>query len=318
MSDDLTSLASAYLDGDLDAADRARVESTPELLTEVDRLRQIRAVLADLPEVSISARERHLAQAFDAWERLPEQERTGALRDGTPAGLDAAAVAGAAGVSTPRRMSRRAGRRAGRRGAHSSTWLAAAAAGLVIVLAVGLVLRSANIDDNDDTVAESSSDAAAEQTSSADTQAPAVAAATLAESEVQRASAGGTEAAPSENASDVATDLEAEAPPSDAGELAVLLTPDDLADFAAAALDAPASADLPEGATVITDGAPADTDTDTAPTDFSLAKCLGADVVVGLASYQGQTVVVGLDVSRDLALAYLADGCVRVASAPLP
>jgi len=96
----------------------------------------------------------------------------------------------------------------------------------------------------------------------------------------------------------------------------VLLTPDDLADFAAAALDAPASADLPEGATVITDGAPADTDT--APTDFSLAKCLGADVVVGLASYQGQTVVVGLDVSRDLALAYLADGCVRVASAPLP
>jgi len=314
MSDDLTSLASAYLDGDLDAADRARVESTPELLTEVDRLRQIRAVLADLPEVSISARERHLAQAFDAWERLPEQERTGALRDGTPSGLDAAAVAGAAAVSTRRRTSRRAGRR----GVHSSMWLAAAAAGLVIVLAGGLLLRSANIDSDDDTVAESSSDAAGEQTSSADTQVPAVAAATLAESEVQRAAADGTEAAPSENASDVATDLEAEAPPSDTGELVELLTPDDLADFAAAAIDAPASGDLPEGATVITDNAPPDTADDPASTEFSLPECLGADVVVGLANYQGQTVVVGLDVSRDLALAYLADGCVRIASASLP
>ena len=315
MTDDPTSLASAYLDGDLDAADRARVESTPELLVEVDRLRQVRAVLADLPEASISARERHLAKAFDAWERLPEQERTGALRDGTPSGVDAAAVAGAAAVSTPARTSRRAGRR----GRNSSVWLGAAAAGLVIVLAGGLVLRSANTDSNDDDiVAESSSDAAADQTSSADTQAPAVAAATVAESELQRAAAGGTEAAPSENASDVATDLEAEAPPSDTGELVELLTPADLADFAAAAIDAPASGDLPEDATVITDVAPADTAADPAATEFPLPECLGADVVVGLANYQGQTVVVGLDVSRDLALAYLADGCVRIASASLP
>jgi len=316
MTDDPTSLASAYLDGDLDAADRARVESTPELLAEVDRLRQVRAVLADLPEVTISARERHLAEALDAWERLPEQERTGALRDATPSGVDAAAVAGAAAVSTPARTS---SGRAGRRSRHSSVWLGAAAAGLVIVLAGGLVLRTANTDSNDDdTVAELSNDAAAELSSSADTQAPAVAAATVAESELQRAAAGGTEAAPSENGSDVATDVAAEAPPSDTGELVELLTPADLADFAAAAVEAPASGDLPEGATVITDGAPADTAADPAATEFPLPECLGADVVVGLANYQGQTVVVGLDVSRDLALAYLADGCVRIASASLP
>jgi hypothetical protein len=319
MTDDPTSLASAYLDGDLAAADRARVESTPELLAEVDRLRQVRAVLADLPEVSISTRERHLAAALDAWERLPEQERTGALRDATPSGVDAAAVAGAAAVSTPARTS---SRRAGRRGRHSSMWLGAAAAGLVIVLAGALVLRSANIDSDDDApVAESSSDAdvdTLDQSSSADTQVPAVAAATIAESELQRASAGETEAAPSENASDVATDAADEAPPSDTGELVELVTPADLADFAAAAVDAPASGDLPEGATVITDAAPADTAADPAATESPLPACLGADVVVGLANYQGQTVVVGLDVGRNLALAYLADGCVRIASASLP
>ncbi len=315
MTDDPTSLASAYLDGDLDAADRARVESTPELLVEVDRLRQVRAVLADLPEASISARERHLAEALDAWERLPEQERTGALRDATPSGVDAAAVAGAAAVSTPARTS---SRRTGRRGRSSSVWLGAAAAGLVIVLAGGLLLRSANIDNDDDTVADSSSDAVAEQTSSGSVQVPAVAAAPVEESEAQRSATAGTEVAPLEDASDVATDVDASAPPSDTGELVELLTPADLADFAAAAVGAPASGDLPEGATVITDAAPADTAADPAATDFSLPACLGADIVVGLADYQGQTVVVGLDVSRDLALAYLADGCVRVASAALP
>jgi len=314
MTDDPTSLASAYLDGDLDAVDRARVESTPELLVEVDRLRQVRAVLADLPEASISVRERHLAEALDAWERLPEQERTGALRDATPSGVDAAAVAGAAAVSRPARSS---SRRTGRRGRSSSVWLGAAAAALVLVLAGGLLLRSANIDSDDDTVADSSRDAAAEQTSSGSVQVPAVAAVTAEESEAQRSSAG-TEVAPLEDPSDVATDVEASAPPSDTGELVELLTPADLADFAAAAVGAPESGDLPEGATVITDAAPADTAADPGATEFSLPACLGADVVVGLADYQGQTVVVGLDVSRDLALAYLADGCVRVASASLP
>ena len=120
---------------------------------------------------------------------------------------------------------RSSSRRGGRRGVHSSVWLGAAAAGLVIVLAGGLLIRSANTDSNDDSVAESSDAAAADQLPSADPAAPAAAAAdTIAESEIERASAGGTEAAPSENASDVDTDLAADAPPSDNGDLAVLLT----------------------------------------------------------------------------------------------
>ncbi len=314
MTDDPTSLASAYLDGELDAVDRARVESSPELLAEVDRLRRVRAVLAERPESSISARERHLANAFDAWDRLPEQERIGALRDGTPTGVDAAAVAGAAAVSAPARGS---SRRSRRRGTNSGVWLGAAAAALVIVLAGGLMLRSANTD-SDDNVADQSGEAAVGQASSADPQpTAAVAADPVAESDLARASAADT--APNENASDVDTDIAAEAPPSDTGDLAVLLTPDDLADFAAAAVDAPSSGALPEDATVITEVPPDDVTADSAASDeFALTKCLGADVVVGLASYQGETVVVGIDDSRDLALAYLADGCVRVASAPLP
>ena len=312
MTDDPTILASAYLDGDVDADERARVESSPELLAEVDRLRQVRAVLTDVPDVSISSRELHLANALDAWDRLPEPERTGSLRDITPTGVDAAARAGAATVSSPSRSSRRSGRR----GARSNVWLGAAAAGLVIVLAGGLLIRSANSSNHDDSAAESSSDASA----SADTAPPAaVAADSVQESEIERAASGGTEAAPSENASDVDTDLDSEAPPSDTGDLTILLTPDDLADFAAAALDAPTSGDLPADATVITDVPPDVVSAGSALIDeFSLPKCLGADVVVGLADYQGQTVVVGIDDSRALALAYVADGCVRVASAPLP
>ena len=52
---------------------------------------------------------------------------------------------------------------------------------------------------------------------------------------------------------DVTTDLEAEAPPSDTGDLVELLTPADLADFATAARDATSSRALPDDATIITD-----------------------------------------------------------------
>ena len=97
--DDLIILASAYLDGDVTADERVRVESSPELLAEVDRLRTVRAVVSTTSSAHpapISARERHLSTALDAWDRLPDNERTGALRDSTPSGADRAAAAGVA------------------------------------------------------------------------------------------------------------------------------------------------------------------------------------------------------------------------------
>ena len=79
-------------------------------------------------------REAQLAAALDVWERLPEAERTGARRDGTPAGINAAAVAGAATVTAPTPLARR------RRGT-STRWLTGAAAALVLVLAGGVALQ---------------------------------------------------------------------------------------------------------------------------------------------------------------------------------
>ena len=87
MNDDLTILASVYLDGDVTADERAQVEASAELLAEVDRLRTVRAVVSTTSSsdaAPISMRERHLAAALDAWDRLPDNERTGALRDSTP------------------------------------------------------------------------------------------------------------------------------------------------------------------------------------------------------------------------------------------
>ena len=65
---------------------------------------------------------RHLSTALDAWDRLPDNERTGALRDSTPTGADGAAAAGVAAMSSPAR------RTAKRRWAQSPVWLGAAAA----------------------------------------------------------------------------------------------------------------------------------------------------------------------------------------------
>ena len=54
MNDDLTLLASAYLDGDVTADERARVEADPELIAEVERLRYVKVLLADTEPSPIS------------------------------------------------------------------------------------------------------------------------------------------------------------------------------------------------------------------------------------------------------------------------
>lgn len=315
MNDELTTLASAYLDGDVSADERAQVEASAELLAEVDRLRSVRAVVsttAAYDDAPISMRERHLAAALDAWDRLPDNERTGALRDSTPSGADRAAAAGVAAMSAPTRRS------AKRRWTQSPGWLGAAAAGLVLVLAGGLVLRNTTSDD--DTTDFSSADAGttAENRSTdlaTGAEEPADAAgsadAELEEATAAQAPAG---AAPVEDGADVQIDLDAEAPPSDDGTLEQLNTLDDLVVFASDAIDAPESAELPEGATVITES-PAATAEEADEIDLPL--CQGADLVVGLAIYGAETVVVGIDQSRNSAVAYRQDDCSLVASASL-
>ncbi|MGB7880955.1 MAG: hypothetical protein WBL31_19475, partial [Ilumatobacteraceae bacterium] len=155
MNDDDTLLASAYLDGDVTEDERALVETDLELLAEVARLRQVRALLADQEPPSISRREEHLAAALDAWDRLPEAERTGAARDITPAalrrGASPASAAAAATITTPTSLEHR------RRAAINRRMLGAAAA-IVLVLAGGVALQtlSSSSDDEASSSAEAS------------------------------------------------------------------------------------------------------------------------------------------------------------------
>ena len=68
MNDDellhLNELASAYLDGDVTAAERARVESSPELQSLVATFGRLRGVLADAPVVAAGTREAAFLAAF--------------------------------------------------------------------------------------------------------------------------------------------------------------------------------------------------------------------------------------------------------------
>ena len=70
-TDDLTLLASAYLDGEATPDERALVETSVDALAEVERLARVRTVLeATVEPVSLAAREAHLAAALDVWERM--------------------------------------------------------------------------------------------------------------------------------------------------------------------------------------------------------------------------------------------------------
>ncbi len=303
MNDDLTLLASAYLDGDVTADERARVETDPELAAEVERLRSVRVLLADVEPSSIAVRESLLSNALDAWDRLPIGERTGAARDATPAkrGIDPATAAAAATITAPISL-------ADRRRATVNRRLLGAAAAIVVVLAGGLVLQSA-FSGNDDSSASLSAEPDA--TTSAEA---------LAESsqDARAATAAGGEVAPADAANDsggLDTGINTPAPPTET-DLEQLNTPEELGIFASDAVGAPKAPDVPAA----TSGTIADqlSESQAAILAVEWPLCLGADYVVGPARYGTVEVVVGVDESRTLALAYVADTCLEVARARLP
>ena len=311
MNDDLTSLASAYLDGDVTPDERARADGDPEALAEVDRLRTVRFLLSDVEQPSISMREAHLASALEAWGRLPEAERTSARRDRAGSGVDAAAVAGAASVTAP------PARRGDRRRTTSTRWLSGAAAALVLVLAGGLTLQLRTGSDVD---SSTGTDATTAESSTGDSPA---ADERLSDSQANSALAppdGAAKDATSNGEvtnSDVTNEVTAEldtgvadpGPPGEDVGLDQLQTPGDLADFASTAVDAPVSPDIPAA----TSAASGDD-----LSEAELPLCLGVDVVVGPALYGDVAVVVGIDESQNLAIAYRSATCTEVARVRLP
>jgi hypothetical protein len=302
MNDDLTLLASAYLDGDVTADERARVETDPDILAEVDRLRSVRALLSDVDPPSISVREAHLATALGVWDRLPDTERAGARRDVTPVGVDAAAVAGAASVTAPTPLS---GRRRSSR-TSSTRWLTGAAAALVLVLAGGVALQLSTADDTDD--AASSAEAEIDATEA------------LAASGQADDPAADEQAPAAEDAGDARvqfdTGIDNAAPPGENAGLDELENLTDLADFAAPAVGAPVAPDVPAATSAASDEALSEAETFLA--EAELPRCLGVDIVVGPAVYRGIPVVVGIDEGRNLAIAYRAATCAEVARVRLP
>jgi hypothetical protein len=67
---DAADLASAYLDGEASDDERARVEGDPALLAEVERLRRVRAAVAEVPPASAAARDAAVAAALAAFDEL--------------------------------------------------------------------------------------------------------------------------------------------------------------------------------------------------------------------------------------------------------
>ena len=304
MNDDLTLLASAYLDGQVDAAERARVEADPELLTEVDRLRTVRALIGDIDPSPISTREELLATALDAWDRLPAAERSG---DATPQALDRSAAAAAAStITAPRSL-------ADRRKATLNRRLLGAAAAIVLVLGGGIAAQivTSGSDDGGDTVADVSEapegddgDAATDVETSEESDAASAELAPQADL-----------AADATESTQLDTGINDAAPPAES-EVEQLSTPDQLAIFASDAIGAPVAPEVPAATS-----APIDdliSETESAILDQDLPLCLGADYVVGPALYGEIPVVVAVDEGRDLALAYTPVSCQEIARARLP
>lgn len=299
MTDDLSPLASAYLDGEATVDEIAQIERDAEMLAEVERLRQVRAVVGVVDPMPISLREAHLAAALDAWDRLPATERDGSQL-GAAAGVDPVAAAGVSSISAPATSSR------ARRTSRSNGWILAGAASLVVLLAGGLTLRSLTGDDGGSdtageiaTVSTPSNGSAAATGADADTTDPSL--------------------EPSEAISDpdTGTDESTEGPPPEDG-LEELGSPEQLGVYASDAVGDDGTVIVEDDAPPIEDDAPrpSDAPAETATTDFPL--CAGADHVVGPATYQGTFVVVGIDTDNNVAIAYLPTNCAVVAQAPLP
>ena len=310
MNDDLTTLASAYLDGDVTADERAQVDGNPELTAEVERLRLVQALLADVENPPISIREQHLAAALSAWDRLPATERSGANRDATPSGIDPAAAAVAASISTPPPTSL-----ASRRRKSSTGWILGAAAAVAVVMGGGIILQSQSNEDD----SSASIDDSTLETLSADEPTSSSALANEAADEFQR-DANGALADAAEIAEAPAAvvegegdfDIDAETPPQNA-DLEMLSNPEQLGIFASDARGLRSSTET--AATNSVNDAPSSEEGSTIA-EFPI--CGSVDYVVGPADYMGEPVIVGIDESRNMAFAHRAIGCSEVARAGMP
>jgi hypothetical protein len=285
-SDSDIELASAYLDSALDPADQAQVEGDARLMAVVDQLRAVRAIVGHVDDAPISVREHHLATALEVWDRLP------------------------APVTAPIPLADRRDRRRPR-------WnTLAAAAAAVVVVGGGIVAVTARSSDDDSSDSLTASESDAPDASTAAGAAPEVAAEQLEVAgipvTVPAAAAPTGEAA----RDDEAADLAAEAPPADGG-LDVLEDQQDLADFARFALGVEAGPDAETAGTEqafegdATGEGPAATSALLPEDTVAPVDDCGFDLIAGAALYGDEPVTVGIDLDRQIAVAFTED-CTEV------
>lgn len=140
---DVDELASALVDGSLDADEAARAAADPEVATRAEAIRRLRATLRDVPAAPPTAEDAAVAAAVEAF-------------DEAAVGKDVAPVATSGGEA--RWLSPR----------NPRPWLVAAAV-LAIVVAAGVFTRR---DSSDDDVAATARDAAEEPASQAESTVP--------------------------------------------------------------------------------------------------------------------------------------------------
>ena len=310
MNDDLIILASAYLDGDVTADERAQVESSPELLAEVDRLRTVRAVISHhivgRGRTDLHARG-HLAAALDAWDRLPDNERTGALATRTPTRCRRRGRSRCRGDVVPARdtapkrrrtqsprLARRGCSRAGRR---PRRWSGAPQHSRATTTTTATPTRA--VDRRVD--ARLGGRRRREHLRRRPMRPP-----TQRSSRTPRRRRRGRAPSPIDDGRDVDTDLDAAGAPvrrrrpraADTRSKTWRSSPSD-------AIDAPSIRRHARRATVITDRARGLADERERRSRRSNSRCAsGADVVVGPALYDDEPVVVGIDERRHVAVAY--------------
>jgi hypothetical protein len=315
MNDDLTLLASAYLDGDTTPAERVQVDGDPTALMEVERLRQVRAVLSYTDSAPISTRERHLATAFEVWDRMPTSEFG---RDTTPAGAPSAAAAGQASITSPTSV--------GAWRQRSSNRLLVLAAGLVVVLGGGIVARGFISSNNSDSSIAIDAPATAEQSLSPRAELE-VEAADETFSNTGDAAASELSAAGASAALDADTLLGDESEGSPDEGLEVLNSPEDLAVFAndlnrTTLLVGDDGVDEAAAEPAAQSDAPFDASIQAAPGDTPFPLCDLVTRIVGPALWDAPglsdvPVVVGIDDVTGEAVAYQPDDCKVTARAPL-
>ena len=315
MNDDLTLLASAYLDGDTTPAERAQVDGDPAALMEVERLRQVRAVLSYTDSAPISTRERHLAASFEVWDRLPTSEFG---RDATPAGAQSAAAAGQASITSPTSV--------GVWRQRNSNRLLVLAAGLVVVLGGGIVARGFISSNNNDSSIATDAAATADQSLSPRAELEVEAAdETFSDAGDAGASKLITADAPAALNADTLLGNESEGSPDEG--LEVLSSPEDLAVFAndlnrTTLLVGNNGIDEAAAEPTTQSDATSDASVQAAPGDTPFPLCDLVTRVVGPALWAAPglsdvPVVVGIDDVAGEAVAYQLDDCKVTARTPL-